>query len=92
MVKGETVPRQTAYAAITTHNANGEGWNIVTLGYPGQSSDSVKYRAETLICGDQWDRAKNTYVDTELKNLRVLAQSRLPESLLRAYYEDMADE
>lgn len=78
------------YVALTTL---GGGFYVSLMGEPGQDKDAVEERAMRLICGDQWDKAKDIQTDTELKNLQVLSVSaarRAFPKAMRHYDEAVA--
>jgi len=60
------------YVALTTH---GSGWWVVFVGAVGQAKTEVEELASRKVCGDQWDKAKDIYVDTEMKNLQIMSMS-----------------
>ena len=61
------------YVALTTHGPN--GWYVVLLGEPGQSKAKVEELATRQICGNQWDKPKDIFADTEMKNLQAVSAS-----------------
>lgn len=61
----------TTYSAFTT---TGSGYRFVCS---GEDKSQVRDEAERTICGDQWDQAKDIWVDTELKNLIVVPASTI---------------
>lgn len=76
---------QAQYVALTTINSQQSGWDVVLVGEPGESRKTVEERAMRAICGDQWDHAKDIYVDTELKNLQVASKSEAARRFPRAW-------
>lgn len=82
------------YVAITHTSIN--PWNhkpeleIVLIGDAGESKESVEEQAQRKICGEEWGREKDIYVDTELKNLFIVslgAAKRSYSRVLNAYYD-----
>lgn len=60
------------YVAVTTVNVQ-DGWREVAR---GSDRAQVTETAEKRICGNQWNEVKDIYVDTQLKNLRVVSATK----------------
>jgi hypothetical protein len=75
------------YVALTTQ---GSGYWVVVMGEPGETREAVEERASRQICGDQWDQAKDIYVDTQLKNLQIHSLSAAKRAFPKAlrHYEE----
>lgn len=58
------------YVAITTTNAQQNGWHEVAS---GTNKAEVQAQAERQIAGNQWDKPKDIYTQTELANLTVVS-------------------
>ena len=59
------------YVAITTTNPQ-NGWHEVET---GTDKATVRDAAERKIAGNQWDKSKDIYTQTELTNLRVVSKT-----------------
>lgn len=60
------------YVAVTTTNAQQNGWREVIT---GSDKAEVQEKAERQICGNQYDGPKDIYTQTELRNLRVVSKT-----------------
>lgn len=60
------------YVAVTTTNAQTNGWHEVARGADKQA---VQAAAEQKIAGHQWDQQKDIYTETELRNLHVVSKT-----------------
>ena len=58
------------YIAITTTNAQQNGWHEVTS---GPKKAEVHDKALRQIAGNQWDKQKDIYTQTKLANLIVVS-------------------